>query len=279
MSKNFNNGGRRYNNGVGSTENRNNVGRNGGMNVPTGSLVDTSQYLTESQDVKSVDITTQGVQNFFRNEAARIDKAIETHINAEVGSIQTDVDVMSFNLSNPHEKQPFVPFFMVVSANIIDSIGQYQDIPEIFKPDIDDGVHINSVYYDMLFRKFMYNKDDIKCFNSAAWRKAMHISSSFKVINTVKSYMKPKLEFPNGNRDNVEKGKIAVLLDPIRVFRALVYDKRYPKYTVNIKEANQIDSTNFKFRVERVLDHKGSSSAENLEILKQFLARGNSGLN
>ena len=275
MGKNFN-GGRQFNNGVGSTENRNNG--NGRPNGPTGSLVDTRNFFKESQDVKSLEITTSDIQNFFRAEAKRVDEAIEKHINAPAGSIKTDVSVMSFNLSSNSEKKPYVPFFMVVSANIIDSAGSYQNIPDIFKPDIDDGVHINNVYYDVLFRKFMYNKDDIKCFNSAAWRKAMHIASSYKVINTVKSYMKPKMEFPNGNKDDIDNARIAVFLDPIRVFRTIVYDPKYPRFTVNIKEANQIDSTNFKFRVERILDHKSSSSAENLAILKEFLAKGNSGL-
>ena len=274
MGKHNNNGGRQFN-GIGSADQRNN---GNGRNGIQGSMSDGNRFITESRDTKSFDITTQNVQDFFRSEAKRVDAAIKNRLGDKAADFETEVSIMSLNLSSPSEKQPYVPFFMVVSSNIIDSAGSFNDIPKVFRPDIDDGVHINNVYYEMLFRKFMYDKDDIKMFNLASTRKALNISASFKVLNTVKSYMKPKIEFPNGNKEDIENAKVAVMIDPIRVFQVLAYEPNIPRYRVCVKEAAQIDSTNFYFRVERYIDHKKNSSAENLALLKQFLASGNSGL-
>ena len=274
MGKHNNNGGRQMN-GIGSANQRNN---GNGRNGIQGSMSDGKRFITESRDTKSFDITTQNVQDFFRSEAKRVDAAIKNRLGDKAADFETEVSIMSLNLSSPSEKQPYVPFFMVVSSNIIDSAGSFNNIPKVFRPDIDDGVHINNVYYEMLFRKFMYDKDDIKMFNLASTRKALNISASFKVLNTVKSYMKPKIEFPNGNKEDIANAKVAVMIDPIRVFQVLAYEPNIPRYRVCVKEAAQIDSTNFYFRVERYIDHKKNSSAENLALLKQFLASGNSGL-
>ena len=274
MGKHNNNGGRQMT-GIGSADQRNN---GNGRNGIQGSMSDGKRFITESRDTKSFDITTQNVQDFFRSEAKRVDAAIKNRLGDKAADFETEVSIMSLNLSSPSEKQPYVPFFMVVSSNIIDSAGSFNNIPKVFRPDIDDGVHINNVYYEMLFRKFMYDKDDIKMFNLASTRKALNISASFKVLNTVKSYMKPKIEFPNGNKEDIGNAKVAVMIDPIRVFQVLVYEPNIPRYRVCVKEAAQIDSTNFYFRVERYIDHKKNSSAENLALLKQFLASGNSGL-
>ena len=272
MSKNFNNGGRRYNdNGVGSAENQN--GRNQGM------LIDPSKFVTDSNDIKSFDITTSDAQKFLQANATMIDRAIEKRLGKSEGEINTKVQLMSVNFSGK-DKQPFVPFLMMVSGNIIDRRTMDDDIPSILKPDIDNGVHLNSVYYNQLFAPYMYNKDDIKAFNSPSYRRGMHITLPFSTLNELKKYMKPKIEFTNGNREDVNNAQVVVMIDPIRLFNKLVFDRNNPRarYKVFVKNATKIDDLNFTFRVERHINHMDQSGLANIEVLKKFLANGNSGI-
>lgn len=276
MSKHYNNGGRQNYSGIGSTDQRRN--NDNGRSRIQHNMSNGAAFITESRDMKSFDITTQNVEDFFQSEAKRVDDAIKKRLGDAAGDFQTDVSVMSLNLSNPSERQPFVPFFMTLSSNVIDQPQSINEIPTVFRPDIDDGVHINNVYYETLLRRFIYAKDDVKLFTLSSSRKALHIDAKYQVINEIRSFLQPKVEFPNGDSEDIVNAKVAVLIDPIRVFSALVYEPGLRNYKVCVREASQIDATNFKFRVERYIDHKKNSSSENLALLRQFLLAGNSGL-
>lgn len=277
MSKNFN-GGRR-DNGVGSAgNNRGNFNNNNGQ-VPT-NFVDPRTFINRSTEVEPYTITTTNVQDFLRATASRVDRAIEQKIGAEKGSINTKVSVMSFNMSGKEEKKPFVPFIAMFSGNIIDARDNFANIPSVLKPDIDNGVHLNDVYYKTLIAPFIYNKDDIKAFNSPSMRKQMHIRVNFRVLNTIKKYMKPTIEFTGKDHDNLENATVAVVIDPLRMFKHLTYDKSNPgvRYSVNVKSATEVDAQNYTFDVERIVNTHDNSSIGNIEILKQFFAHGNNGI-
>lgn len=277
MSKNFN-GGRR-DNGVGSAgNNRGNFNNNNGQ-VPT-NFVDPRTFINRSTEVEPYTITTTNVQDFLRATASRVDRAIEQKIGAEKGSINTKVSVMSFNMSGKEEKKPFVPFIAMFSGNIIDARDNFANIPTVLKPDIDNGVHLNDVYYKTLIAPFIYNKDDIKAFNSPSMRKQMHIRVNFRVLNTIKKYMKPTIEFTGKDHDNLENATVAVVIDPLRMFKHLTYDKSNPgvRYSVNVKSATEVDAQNYTFDVERIVNTHDNSSIGNIEILKQFFAHGNNGI-
>lgn len=278
MSKNFN-GGRR-DNGVGSAgnNNRGNFNNNNGQ-VPT-NFVDPRTFINRSTEVEPYTITTTNVQDFLQATASRVDRAIEQKIGAEKGSINTKVSVMSFNMSGKEEKKPFVPFIAMFSGNIIDARDNFANIPSVLKPDIDNGVHLNDVYYKTLIAPFIYNKDDIKAFNSPSMRKQMHIRVNFRVLNTIKKYMKPTIEFTGKDHDNLENATVAVVIDPLRMFKHLTYDKSNPgvRYSVNVKSATEVDAQNYTFDVERIINTHDNSSIGNIEILKQFFAHGNNGI-
>ena len=127
MSKNYN-GGRR-NNGVGST------GNNGQY---SNMIVDPHEFVTDSNDVKSYEIRTIDVQNYLQKIAKVLDRAIEKKLGKAEGEINTKVQVMSINFSGNKEKQPFVPFMLMVSGNIIDMRDVDPDIPSVLKPDMDN---------------------------------------------------------------------------------------------------------------------------------------------
>lgn len=277
MSKNFN-GGRREN-GVGSAGNNNRGNFNNNGHVPT-NFVDPRTFINRSTEVEPYTITTTNVQDFLQATASRVDRAIEQKIGAEKGSINTKVSVMSFNMSGKEEKKPFVPFIAMFSGNIIDARDNFANIPSVLKPDIDNGVHLNDVYYKTLIAPFIYNKDDIKAFNSASMRKQMHIRVNFRVLNTIKKYMKPTIEFTGKDHDNLENATVAVVIDPLRMFKHLTYDKSNPgvRYSVNVKSATEVDAQNYTFDVERIINTHDNSSIGNIEILKQFFAHGNNGI-
>ena len=277
MSKNFN-GGRREN-GVGSAGNNNRGNFNNNGHVPT-NFVDPRTFINRSTEVEPYTITTTNVQDFLQATASRVDRAIEQKIGAEKGSINTKVSVMSFNMSGKEEKKPFVPFIAMFSGNIIDARDNFANIPSVLKPDIDNGVHLNDVYYKTLIAPFIYNKDDIKAFNSASMRKQMHIRVNFRVLNTIKKYMKPTIEFTGKDHDNLENATVAVVIDPLRMFKHLTYDKSNPgvRYSVNVKSATEVDAQNYTFDVERIVNTHDNSSIGNIEILKQFFAHGNNGI-
>lgn len=277
MSKNFN-GGRR-DNGVGSAGNNNRGNFNNNGHVPT-NFVDPRTFINRSTEVEPYTITTTNVQDFLQATASRVDRAIEQKIGAAKGSINTKVSVMSFNMSGKEEKKPFVPFIAMFSGNIIDARDNFANIPSVLKPDIDNGVHLNDVYYKTLIAPFIYNKDDIKAFNSASMRKQMHIRVNFRVLNTIKKYMKPTIEFTGKDHDNLENATVAVVIDPLRMFKHLTYDKSNPgvRYSVNVKSATEVDAQNYTFDVERIINTHDNSSIGNIEILKQFFAHGNSGI-
>ena len=277
MSKNFN-GGRR-DNGVGSAGNNNRGNFNNNGHVPT-NFVDPRTFINRSTEVEPYTITTTNVQDFLQATASRVDRAIEQKIGAEKGSINTKVSVMSFNMSGKEEKKPFVPFIAMFSGNIIDARDNFANIPSVLKPDIDNGVHLNDVYYKTLIAPFIYNKDDIKAFNSASMRKQMHIRVNFRVLNTIKKYMKPTIEFTGKDHDNIENATVAVVIDPLRMFKHLTYDKSNPgvRYSVNVKSATEVDAQNYTFDVERIINTHDNSSIGNIEILKQFFAHGNNGI-
>lgn len=278
MSKNFN-GGRR-DNGVGSAgnNNRGNFNNNNGQ-VPT-NFVDPRTFINRSTEVEPYTITTTNVQDFLQATASRVDRAIEQKICAAKGSINTKVSVMSFNMSGKEEKKPFVPFIAMFSGNIIDARDNFANIPSVLKPDIDNGVHLNDVYYRTLIAPFIYNKDDIKAFNSPSMRKQMHIRVNFRVLNTIKKYMKPTIEFTGKDHDNLENATVAVVIDPLRMFKHLTYDKSNPgvRYSVNVKSATEVDAQNYTFDVERIVNTHDNNSIGNIEILKQFFAHGNNGI-
>lgn len=277
MSKNFN-GGRR-DNGVGSAGNNNRGNFNNNGQVPT-NFVDPRTFINRSTEVEPYTITTTNVQDFLRATASRVDRAIEQKIGAAKGSINTKVSVMSFNMSGKEEKKPFVPFIAMFSGNIIDARDNFANIPSVLKPDIDNGVHLNDVYYKTLIAPFIYNKDDIKAFNSPSMRKQMHIRVNFRVLNTIKKYMKPTIEFTGKDHDNLENATVAVVIDPLRMFKHLTYDKSNPgvRYSVNVKSATEVDAQNYTFDVERIVNTHDNSSIGNIEILKQFFAHGNNGI-
>lgn len=277
MSKNFN-GGRR-DNGVGSAGNNNRGNFNNNGHVPT-NFVDPRTFINRSTEVEPYTITTTNVQDFLQATASRVDRAIEQKIGAAKGSINTKVSVMSFNMSGKEEKKPFVPFIAMFSGNIIDARDNFANIPSVLKPDIDNGVHLNDVYYKTLIAPFIYNKDDIKAFNSPSMRKQMHIRVNFKVLNTIKKYMKPTIEFTGKDHDNLENATVAVVIDPLRMFKHLTYDKSNPgvRYSVNVKSATEVDAQNYTFDVERIINTHDNSSIGNIEILKQFFAHGNNGI-
>ena len=277
MSKNFN-GGRR-DNGVGSAGNNNRGNFNNNGQVPT-NFVDPRTFINRSTEVEPYTITTTNVQDFLRATASRVDRAIEQKIGATKGSINTKVSVMSFNMSGKEEKKPFVPFIAMFSGNIIDARDNFANIPSVLKPDIDNGVHLNDVYYKTLIAPFIYNKDDIKAFNSPSMRKQMHIRVNFRVLNTIKKYMKPTIEFTGKDHDNLENATVAVVIDPLRMFKHLTYDKSNPgvRYSVNVKSATEVDAQNYTFDVERIVNTHDNSSIGNIEILKQFFAHGNNGI-
>ena len=277
MSKNFN-GGRR-DNGVGSAGNNNRGNFNNNGHVPT-NFVDPRTFINRSTEVEPYTITTTNVQDFLQATASRVDRAIEQKIGAAKGSINTKVSVMSFNMSGKEEKKPFVPFIAMFSGNIIDARDNFANIPSVLKPDIDNGVHLNDVYYKTLIAPFIYNKDDIKAFNSASMRKQMHIRVNFRVLNTIKKYMKPTSEFTGKDHDNLENATVAVVIDPLRMFKHLTYDKSNPgvRYSVNVKSATEVDAQNYTFDVERIINTHDNSSIGNIEILKQFFAHGNTGI-
>lgn len=277
MSKNFN-GGRR-DNGVGSAGNNNRGNFNNNGQVPT-NFVDPRTFINRSTEVEPYTITTTNVQDFLQATASRVDRAIEQKIGAGKGSINTKVSVMSFNMSGKEEKKPFVPFIAMFSGNIIDARDNFANIPSVLKPDIDNGVHLNDVYYKTLIAPFIYNKDDIKAFNSPSMRKQMHIRVNFRVLNTIKKYMKPTIEFTGKDHDNLENATVAVVIDPLRMFKHLTYDKSNPgvRYSVNVKSATEVDAQNYTFDVERIINTHDNSSIGNIEILKQFFAHGNSGI-
>lgn len=277
MSKNFN-GGRR-DNGVGSAGNNNRGNFNNNGHVPT-NFVDPRTFINRSTEVEPYTITTTNVQDFLRATASRVDRAIEQKIGVAKGSINTKVSVMSFNMSGKEEKKPFVPFIAMFSGNIIDARDNFANIPSVLKPDIDNGVHLNDVYYKTLIAPFIYNKDDIKAFNSPSMRKQMHIRVNFRVLNTIKKYMKPTIEFTGKDHDNLENATVAVVIDPLRMFKHLTYDKSNPgvRYSVNVKSATEVDAQNYTFDVERIINTHDNSSIGNIEILKQFFAHGNNGI-
>ena len=277
MSKNFN-GGRR-DNGVGSAGNNNRGNFNNNGHVPT-NFVDPRTFINRSTEVEPYTITTTNVQDFLQATASRVDRAIEQKIGAAKGSINTKVSVMSFNMSGKEEKKPFVPFIAMFSGNIIDARDNFANIPSVLKPDIDNGVHLNDVYYKTLIAPFIYNKDDIKAFNSPSMRKQMHIRVNFRVLNTIKKYMKPTIEFTGKDHDNLENATVAVVIDPLRMFKHLTYDKSNPgvRYSVNVKSATEVDAQNYTFDVERIINTHDNSSIGNIEILKQFFAHGNNGI-
>ena len=277
MSKNFN-GGRR-DNGVGSAGNNNRGNFNNNGHVPT-NFVDPRTFINRSTEVEPYTITTTNVQDFLQATASRVDRAIEQKIGAAKGSINTKVSVMSFNMSGKEEKKPFVPFIAMFSGNIIDARDNFANIPSVLKPDIDNGVHLNDVYYKTLIAPFIYNKDDIKAFNSASMRKQMHIRVNFRVLNTIKKYMKPTIECTGKDHDNLENATVAVVIDPLRMFKHLTYDKSNPgvRYSVNVKSATEVDAQNYTFDVERIINTHDNSSIGNIEILKQFFAHGNNGI-
>ena len=277
MSKNFN-GGRREN-GVGSAGNNNRGNFNNNGHVPT-NFVDPRTFINRSTEVEPYTITTTNVQDFLQATASRVDRAIEQKIGATKGSINTKVSVMSFNMSGKEEKKPFVPFIAMFSGNIIDARDNFANIPSVLKPDIDNGVHLNDVYYKTLIAPFIYNKDDIKAFNSPSMRKQMHIRVNFRVLNTIKKYMKPTIEFTGKDHDNIENATVAVVIDPLRMFKHLTYDKSNPgvRYSVNVKSATEVDAQNYTFDVERIINTHDNSSIGNIEILKQFFAHGNNGI-
>jgi hypothetical protein len=288
MSRRQYNGGRQngnYNNrnGVGSAGNngqngQNNNGGNGQPRYTKVGMVDPSAYGTLSKRVVSKDYTTKDVKNYLQDQAARVDKMISTVLGIEVPA--TKIEVMSFNMSSNSEKHPFVPFVMTVTTNVLDNAAEYEELPSVFRPSHDDGVHINDAYYDMIFKKFMYDKDDAKCFSNQSWRKQMNIQANFKVLRDIRGLLQPKLQFPEDDRDNISAAKIIVILDPLRIFKAMMYDANNPreKYRAGIKEARRIDGQNFRFRVEREVIENGNRYGDNIEILKEFLARGNSGM-
>ena len=277
MSKNFN-GGRR-DNGVGSAGNNNRGNFNNNGQVPT-NFVDPRTFINRSTEVEPYTITTTNVQDFLQATASRVDRAIEQKIGAAKGSINTKVSVMSFNMRGKEEKKPFVPFIAMFSGNIIDARDNFANIPSVLKPDIDNGVHLNDVYYKTLIAPFIYNKDDIKAFNSPSMRKQMHIRVNFRVLNTIKKYMKPTIEFTGKDHDNLENATVAVVIDPLRMFKHLTYDKSNPgvRYSVNVKSATEVDAQNYTFDVERIVNTHDNSSIGNIEILKQFFAHGNNGI-
>ena len=277
MSKSFN-GGRR-DNGVGSAGNNNRGNFNNNGHVPT-NFVDPRTFINRSTEVEPYTITTTNVQDFLQATASRVDRAIEQKIGAAKGSINTKVSVMSFNMSGKEEKKPFVPFIAMFSGNIIDARDNFANIPSVLKPDIDNGVHLNDVYYKTLIAPFIYNKDDIKAFNSPSMRKQMHIRVNFRVLNTIKKYMKPTIEFTGKDHDNLENATVAVVIDPLRMFKHLTYDKSNPgvRYSVNVKSATEVDAQNYTFDVERIINTHDNSSIGNIEILKQFFAHGNNGI-
>ena len=268
MSKNYN-GGRR-NNGVGST------GNNGQY---SNMIVDPHEFVTDSNDVKSYEIRTIDVQNYLQKIAKVLDRAIEKKLGKAEGEINTKVQVMSINFSGNKEKQPFVPFMLMVSGNIIDMRDVDPDIPSVLKPDMDNGVHLNSVYYNQMFAPYMFSKDDVKSLNSPSYRRAMHINLPFSTLNALKRYMKPKVEF-SGNSDDINNAQVVVLIDPIRVFHKLAFESDNPhlRYYVVVKELKQIDDLNFKYTVERKLKQNNKEGLQNIEALKRFLASGNRGI-
>lgn len=284
MSRRQYNGGRQNQSGnnrgsgIGSAGNNGqNNGQNNGHRPIRVGLVDPSKYGSPSKNVVSIDYTTKDVAAYLQEQAARVDKVISDVLGREVP--KTRVEVMSFNLSDNHEEQPFVPFIMTITTNILDNAVEYEELPSIFRPSHNDGVHINNAYYDMLFKKFMYDKDDEKCFGNPSWRKKMNIRMSYNDFKRVREILRPRLEFPENEKDDMDAARVIVFLDPLRVFKSMMYDTNKPRerYRAKIKEAHRIDSQNFWFRVERVVD-KDKKYGDNINIIKEFLAKGNSGM-
>jgi hypothetical protein len=287
MSRQYNGGGRQNGNnnqnGVGSADNNSNNRRdqknNGQNNRPYIPMPDNKKYGKLSQKAQNIEFTTKDVENYFREQAQRVDAAISATVGFEVP--ETKISIMSYDMSNERCPRPFVPFIMAVSTNILDDRKVYKDLPYIFRPSNDNGVHINKTYYDMLFNRFMYGKDDRKLFANPSWRKSMNIQLAFRELNEIRAYLQPKIQFPEGDteHEDFDNAKVVVMLDPLRVFRTMTFDKTRPRdqYSADIKEAYRIDAHNFGFLISRTVE-KSKKRGDNMELLKNFLASGNSGM-
>ena len=292
MGRNFN--GRQNNNpnrngsGVGSA-NGNGRTQNGGDSFQR-HLVNGSDFFTVSKNHQTVEFTTKQIEAFFQEQARRIDSAvfdratkIAQNNGMDTNAIEkpdTRISIISINLSGDREERPYVPFFMATTANILDINEGYDEMPEVFKSNLDDGVHINGAYYDYLFRPFMYGKDFRKYWNSTQWRREMHITQKYHTLNEMRGYLLPKVEKPDKDRDNRENWRIGVIIDPIQVFHKILVDRQNPRqeFRVIVKESRKLDKTNYWFRVDKELNTKRHDMTDSIGLLKEFLSKGNSGL-
>jgi hypothetical protein len=289
MSRQYNGG--RPNNGNRPTNNdnrNNNNGNNGGdrrnvyngqnLNIQNVGMIDPSAYGSDSTDIKNRVFTTRDIKNYFQDQASRVDKAISDVLGYEIP--KTKVEVMSFSLSTSNEKHPFVPFVMTVTSNILENAETYEELPSVFRPSKDDGVKINKIYYDLLLQKFIYDKEERSFFANGSWRKSMHIQADYKTLTGIRQLLTPKLEYPDNDTENIKDAKIMVLLDPLKVFKVITYDRTHPRerYTTHIKDVSRIDGQNFKYETVRIVNKDKDKYGNNVSMLKDFLARGNTGM-
>lgn len=279
MSKNYNRGRQNNYSGVGSSNNNFNQNQSDKPQIPR-LFIDSSSYLTVSKTIRIFDTSTVNVRKYLQRLASSMDNEIRNWMTSkglDASNVpDTIVDVKSIDLSKGRRDDKFAPFFLIVSGNILEGQDMYESMPEVFKdPDNDVQVHINELYYKLLFAPFMYNKNAIRdTLRDPKDRSNLHVKANRNEIETVLRYVQPKIEYMGDKKTKA----VVVVLDPIEVFRQMVYSQpdssRNVDYFIGIMDCRKIDEDNFEFRVksEKVRD-RGRQVGTGASDIRRFLAQ------
>lgn len=188
-------------------------------------------------------------------------------------SLPNNVDLRLYTTSVGRK---FVPFVVVLPMSVlVDDDKTDKDIDPIFSSNESGGVqHLQKPFMN-LFKSYVYDKNDIRAFNSNEWRRARDVSRN--AAEQIKRMAIPRISSVKGGSGRVPY--VTFLIDPIRLFHdMLIIPDDNKDFLVDIPRWQKIKTGEYKYFVERCVK-KGRRRNEPgfAEELNQIMRGGRRG--
>ena len=216
-------------------------------------------------------MTTKDVEKFISNGIIDLEEQVRTQLIKEKKNPDL-VKPAKPKLITIQLGKNFFPFFLTFRDSVLlEHGGANNNIPEMFRPELNDGgVSLKNMYWRFI-SGYLYSKEDVKQFQDPQWKREMRITNiqSFRAMS---KYARPKVE--TIETANGKTTSVVVMLDPLRVWKYMLFDTNYPNenYVIYPESVEQLsDGTNYKFELRREVTEREIRGVDVQKILRRTI--------
>ena len=221
--------------------------------------IETRAGLSPSEKNLPFSITTSQAEEYLQ-------KKVDVLCNRD-NSLPKNVDVRLYTMNMGSK---FLPFIVVLPLSVlVSNEKEKNEIDPIFSNTERGGVQMIEKPFHEMFKAYVYNKEDVKGFDSNDWRHARGVSR--QCAEQMRRTATPRISSFGGS--GRRQKYVTFLIDPIRLFHdmlVIVDDRR--DFLVDIVNWQKMKNGEYKYFIERCTKKNRSRGKGDDNIANQLNA-------